>query len=478
MKSKVTPSRSLIPASNIRARFAQAMSNMYRFEVPLYGRLVDMVQQINQFELDNHAQLREALESTESIQRISDERHGAIRLGKAEELFTMRRLFAVMGMFPVSYYDLTEAGIPVHSTAFRPLQLEELNANPFRIFTSLLRLDLIADQALRKRAQELLNERQIFTPGVLELITTFEQQQGLYHHQVERFIAEAVETFRWHHHATVDMETYQKFLKTHRLLADIVCFKGPHINHLTPRTLNIDSAQQQMTDFGMPPKAVIEGPPQRKHPILLRQTSFRALDEEILFQGKQGVSEQGSHTARFGEIEQRGMALTPKGRNLYDRLLNEVRTAVTDPAHNVEHYYSALKKVFERFPDELDEIRQQGLAYFNYQINIQHQGDPFSDLSSLIKNHIIQAYPLTYEDFLPVSAAGIFQSNLDAQESAAFTCSPNQQAFEKDLGCSVINEFDYYAQIQKNSLENSLHQLGLDETDQLKLIRQLDQGTL
>ena len=38
----------------------------------------------------------------------------------------MRRLFAVMGMFPVGYYDLTPAGVPVHSTAFRAVSTEAL----------------------------------------------------------------------------------------------------------------------------------------------------------------------------------------------------------------------------------------------------------------------------------------------------------------------------------------------------------------
>ena len=38
-----------------------------------------------------------------------------------EELAGLRRLFAVMGMYPVGYYDLSPAGVPVHSTCFRPI---------------------------------------------------------------------------------------------------------------------------------------------------------------------------------------------------------------------------------------------------------------------------------------------------------------------------------------------------------------------
>jgi uncharacterized glyoxalase superfamily metalloenzyme YdcJ len=39
-------------------------------------------------------------------------------------------------------------------------------------------------------------------------------------------------------------------------------------------------------------------------PILLRQTSFKALTEGVRFVGDDGAP--GHHTARFGEIEQRG----------------------------------------------------------------------------------------------------------------------------------------------------------------------------
>ena len=86
------------------------------------------------------------------LDQLGMERHGAIRLGTPDELSTIRRLFMVMGMVPVGYYDLSVAGIPVHSTAFRPTSEEALRRNPFRVFTSLLRLDLIEDEEARRAA--------------------------------------------------------------------------------------------------------------------------------------------------------------------------------------------------------------------------------------------------------------------------------------------------------------------------------------
>ena len=67
-----------------------------------------------------------------------------------------------------------------------------------------------------------------------------------------------------------------------------------------------------MADRSIPYKRIIEGPPARQCPILLRQTSFQALTEPICFVGG---AKGGTHRARFGEIESRGVAVTPEGES-------------------------------------------------------------------------------------------------------------------------------------------------------------------
>ncbi len=52
--------------------------------------------------------------NADELARLNVERHGAIRVGTAQELATLRRMFAIMGMYPVSYYNLSQAGVPVH----------------------------------------------------------------------------------------------------------------------------------------------------------------------------------------------------------------------------------------------------------------------------------------------------------------------------------------------------------------------------
>lgn len=392
--------RGLIDPNTLRTAFSRALSDMYRREVPLYGTLLELVAETNR------------AASGDVAHRLEIERHGAIRVGTASELVGIRRLFSAMGMQPVGYYDLATAGVPVHSTAFRPVGADALAINPFRVFTSLLRLELVADAALREEAAAILESRQIFTPRLLELLALVDREGGLPSAHAQEFVAEALHTFRWHETASVDAALYRRLKASHPLVADVVCFHGPHINHLTPRTLDIDRVQAAMHTRGMNPKSVIEGPPRRDIPILLRQTSFQALTEPVRF-ADQDNGDRGTHTARFGEVEQRGAALTPTGRALYDCLLARLQSEVAAGADRLD----ASARIFSDFPDDIETLRADRLAFF-------HPGT---------------SEPILYEDFLPVSAAGIFRSNLGTGPAESLAVS-SREALETALQSPILDE--------------------------------------
>jgi uncharacterized glyoxalase superfamily metalloenzyme YdcJ len=446
-----------VSPDEIRALFSSAMSDMYKSEVPLYGTLLDLVAQTNEKVMEDAPEVAAQLRWTGEIRRLSLERHGAIRVGTAAELSTIRRLFAVMGMQPVGYYDLSPAGVPVHATAFRAVHESSLQISPFRVFTSLLRLELIDNVELRTLASSILAKRNIFTARVQELIAKFEDEGGLNPAHAHEFVTQALETFRWHTQATVTAQEYHQLHDQHRLVADVVAFKGPHINHLTPRTLDIDRIQAGMPECGITPKAIVEGPPRRHCPILLRQTSFKALQERVAFIGPDDAP--GSHTARFGEIEQRGAALTPKGRALYDQLLSATRAELKalPSEHNAARYGELLERNFAEFPDSHEQMRQQNLAYFRYFVTERGIAASRNEvrprtLDELIAAGQVHFEPLVYEDFLPVSAAGIFQSNLGDNAQAAYAITSNQADFHSALGASVLNELELYADTQRRSL--------------------------
>jgi len=436
----------------LRDRFAVAMSGMYCEEIPAYAALVEMVAKQNIKARSQHSHQNKFPEVEAGLAY-----HGAIRLGSIEDLRMMRRAFAIMGMQPVGYYDLSAAGVPVHSTAFRPISSEAMEISPFRVFTSLLRLDMIEGEDLKQRIKHLLSMREVFTPQVVELIEIAETQGGLSDIQADKFVVELLETFRWKKDATVSLEEYKFFNQSNRLLADIVSFHGPHINHLTVGAEDIDEAHKAIVTCGVQPKSSIEGPPYRKCPILLRQTAFKAIEDLVLFPDGCGSHERGSHLARFGEIEARGAALTPKGRALYDRLLAEAQ-ARKDTAPQ------ALQRAFENFPDDWDELRKRGLVYFQYRLTprameCSHLNRSACGVDQLIETGLIDALPVRYEDFLPVSAAGIFRSNLGEEDTVYAAGDSRKLEFEACLDTPVLDMFDLYKAIETNSLSRCIHSL-------------------
>ena len=76
----------LVSPDHIRSLFAQAMSHMYRTEVPLYGDLVELVSAINARVLAQDPELAASLKRNDDYERIDLERHGAIRVGTAADL--------------------------------------------------------------------------------------------------------------------------------------------------------------------------------------------------------------------------------------------------------------------------------------------------------------------------------------------------------------------------------------------------------
>src|SRR6202008_4987935 len=100
----------------LRAQFAAGLSAMYAGEVPAYATLVEVTGQVNA----DYVAAHRGAGRLGSLQPVTAERHGAIRVGGPAELAAVADLFAAFGMFPVGHYDLRSAKspIPVVSTAF------------------------------------------------------------------------------------------------------------------------------------------------------------------------------------------------------------------------------------------------------------------------------------------------------------------------------------------------------------------------
>ena len=311
-----------LTGTDLRAAFARRLSAMYGGEVPAYTTLVEVAQQVNTEVLHQEGTAAERLGS---IDRVTAERHGAIRVGTAAELAEVGRLFAAMGMHPVGLYDLRDAEpapLPVVSTAFRPVDPAELARNPFRVFTSVLVPEdrRFFDADLAARVGRFLDGRALFPPDLLALADRAVADGGLDAPVAERFIDLATAAFALSTEP-IDRAWYDELSEVSGVAADIAGVTSTHVNHLTPRVLDIDLLYRRMQDRGITMIDEIQGPPRWDGPdVLLRQTSFRALAEPRPMRGSDGRVGPGELRVRFGEVEARGIALTPAGRDLVDRL--------------------------------------------------------------------------------------------------------------------------------------------------------------
>jgi uncharacterized glyoxalase superfamily metalloenzyme YdcJ len=65
------------------------------------------------------------------------------------------------------------------------------------------------------------------------------------------------------------------------------------------------------------------------------------------------------------------VALTPKGRELYDSLLGQAGTGKDNLTHQLH-----LQEVFSAFPDSEMFLRRQELAYFRYRLTLRGSASP------------------------------------------------------------------------------------------------------
>ncbi|MBK8461712.1 MAG: VOC family protein [Nigerium sp.] len=442
----------------LRAAFARSLSAMYGREVPAYMTLVDTSTAVNADYVAAHPDTAERLGR---IDRVTAERHGAIRVGTARELARVAQIFAALGMEPVGFYDLrgdAATSLPIVSTAFRPTTPEALAINPFRVFTSVLVTDdrRYFDRALQAELDSFLAGRELFGDDVVALAARAEAEGGLPDADAAAFLAAATACFELTTEP-VERAWYTRLAAISGVAADIGGVPRTHINHLTPRVLDIDDLYARMSAQGIAMIDEIQGPPAWEGPdVLLRQTSFKALAERRRFREADGSVVDGTLSVRFGEVEQRGIALTPAGRDLYDRMIVEVdeRAAGLSPEgrHDVK-----LAVWRAHLPASEQGLADAGLAWFEYApAAVLPEGVPPTRLDALVAGGWLVRTPIVYEDFLPRSAAGIFASNLDSAGSRDTTRegSHRDEAWLAEaMGRRVHDPMALYAAQRQASLE-------------------------
>ncbi|MDN6246748.1 MAG: DUF1338 family protein, partial [Corynebacterium casei] len=161
-------------------------------------------------------------------------------------------------------------------------------------------------------------------------------------------------------------------------------------------------------------------------------------------------------------VEQRGIALTPQGRELYDTMNTQVDEKLA--AGSGKTRVELAREVWaENLPNTEKGLREQGLGYFTYEVTGSAEPGEY-DAEQLIDSGVLTAQPIVYEDFLPRSAAGIFQSNLKEEG----TRDNEQQGTDYDLdtlskivGRDIVEPYELYKAQEEASLSAAAQQLGV-----------------
>ena len=137
--------------------------------------------------------------------------------------------------------------------------------------------------------------------------------------EAQAFVAAAVAAFALSREP-IDKSWYDELSRVSAVAADIAGVSSTHINHLTPRVLDIDDLYRRMTRRGITMIDAIQGPPRTDGPAGAVAPDLFSRSRRTVPVPRQGRHRlaPGQLRVRFGEVEARGVALTPPGRQRYD----------------------------------------------------------------------------------------------------------------------------------------------------------------
>ena len=442
--------RHAVSQAEIRSRIVAQILMRFEQSMPIYSQMMGVAQAINQAAGEDEAK------------RLGKIMHAAIRCASPGELRTVREIFQLIGCQPVNYYDLREK-VSVQSTAFRPVDESEILQNGFRLFCSMLSIDCIADEH-RDFVQSVIDRRNVFPPQLLDLIS-IGQQVGWDHQQVDQFVTLCVELFVRPEVALVSQAEYEQLRTINKVAAQVLITNSLAFNHLTPSVASVPNAHQQMVQQGIETIPVWQGPVGVD--VILRQTSCLAPPVVLKFPEPDGMLVEAEYQETFVEFEERLQALTPSGRQEFERLFAVGKKNLSLPESDsqyADHYYQTMGDALKEFPTDQQTLWQQGLAYFTFELGESTIGADEvagAEFDQLVQRGVVRLVPQQYEDFFGPAATNIFNSNigLEGVSNVGLATQESQQQFEQFLGCDVVDMYDYYAQIQTKSQQSVLAQL-------------------
>ncbi|QEG24550.1 2-oxoadipate dioxygenase/decarboxylase family protein [Mariniblastus fucicola] len=444
-------SKLMTDPSWIRAEIVQRILQRFRDALPLYEDMMNVARDIN------------LAAGEEEARRLGRVMHAAIRCASSDELQQIRGMFAVMRNEPVNYYDLREK-VSVESTAFRPVAVDEIERNGFRVFCSMLSMDCIPEEH-QDFVQSIIDRRHLFDDELKELIAIDAQHGGLDQEQANRFVDKCVDLFTRPEEALVSLAEYETLREINKVAAQVLISNSLAFNHLTPSVASVPAAHAEMQRRGIKTIPVWQGPVGKD--VILRQTSCLAPPVVLKFPNGDGTFTTAEYQETFVEFEERLQALTRKGRVRFEGMFASGKAQLTlsekDDGY-ADHYYETMQAALSDFPGDPAELWSKGLAYFTYRVDSSVEVPADVSFETAVESGLVKLLPQQYEDFFGPAATNIFNSNigLEGVSNVGIAKPDAQSSFETLLGQDVVDMYDYYDAIEQESKRSVCESLGID----------------
>ena len=180
----------------------------------------------------------------------------------------------------------------------------------------MLSIDCI-DAEHRPFVESIIERRNVFPAPLLDLIK-IGHQTGLNQDQVDQFVEHCVEIFVRPKTALVSRQEHEQLRAINKVAAQVLITNSLAFNHLTPSVASVPQAHQQMIAQGIKTIPVWQGPVGLD--VILRQTSCLAPPVVLKFPEADGAFAEAEYQETFVEFEERLQALTPTGRQEFERL--------------------------------------------------------------------------------------------------------------------------------------------------------------
>lgn len=430
-----------VESDEIRLKYVQMISDLFHSRYSVYGVVFDIVRDVNNMALIQNASLYDEMVKKGQKQTFSQELSAHYILFNPGDLGIIRRIFAVMGLYPVGFYNLDLNGKSLASTLFKPLNKIALKQQPFRITVSL------ANQSFDNECEQhnVPKNRLDLSEKFLGLLQKFEKYSALNELDVHYFIQELQENL---HKPDYDMQCCEQrpFRSSMNQIRESIMIRSTSL-----ACLNLPKVIEELKHFDLYAIDDLDGPSDRKHPLLFNKMNINLRSKHPDHQ--KSDSDNQNIPVFTIQLEQRGLALTAKGHQFFKSILSNLKSRLEPRTRlSLVQKRKLMNQVFKRFPDSSYSLYRKGLAYFTFSVNpeIEIIDDRYwteEDLPRLIRSKRILLTPLIFEDIY---------SSYSVHASSSFDFVEEKKSFEAYLGTCIHDEMRYYVLCQEQSLQTCL----------------------